>query len=60
MRITITAISERKRPHFYIYKEQKNAKRFIYKKHDTLQKVRQFTLSFYKQKARNFTLRNFS
>ena len=33
---------------------------FIYKNPDTFQKARQFALRFYIQKARHFTLRNFS
>ena len=60
IKITITATSEIQRACFYIYNKQKQtAKRFIYKKYDTLKKARQFPLRFYIQKARHFTLRDF-
>ena len=60
MKITITAISKIQRAHFYMYRKQKNAKRFIYKKPDTLKKARQFSVRFYIYKVRNFALRSFS
>ena len=44
----------------FIYEKRKNDKHFYIKKLDTLQKERQFPLRFYIQKARHFTLRNFS
>ena len=41
-------------------KWKKWGKNFIYKKLDTLQKVRQFALHFYIQNDGHFALRNFS
>ena len=54
-------ISERQRASLYIYKKQKKCETFfIYKNLDTFQKARQFALRFNIQKARHFTLRDFS
>ena len=36
MQITMTAIIEIQHARFYVYKKQKNGKRFIYKNPDTL------------------------
>ena len=47
MKITITAIIERKHARFYINKMQKKLRNvYIYKKPDTLQKARRFPLRF--------------
>ena len=47
MKITMTAISERQRARFYIYKNKiKLLNVFIYKKGDTFQKEVQFLLCF--------------
>ena len=57
----MTPIHERQRDRFLSTKSKKNGERsYIYKKQDMLQKERQFALSFYSQKARHFTLRDFS
>ena len=42
----MTAISEKQRVRFYIYKKQKNRNVFIYKKRHILQKARQFCYIF--------------
>ena len=57
----MTSISKRRRARFYINKNRKNRKVYIYiyKKPDTLQKARQFALRLYSQKAGNFKLRDF-
>ena len=60
MKITMTAIIERQRTRFYMHKNQKQLRNvFIYKKSDTFQKARQFTLGFYIQKAIHLTLQEF-
>ena len=56
----MTAISERQRAQFNIYKKQKNAKRFYIQKSETSQKARQFPLRFYLQKYAHFVLLGFS
>ena len=61
MKIRMTAISERQRARFYIYKKQiKLLNVFIYKNGDTFQKAVQFPFCFYIQKARHFTLSDIS
>ena len=56
----MTAVVERQRAHFNIYKKQNNCETFfVYKNPDTFQKARQFPLRFYIQKAIHFTLRDF-
>ena len=57
----MTPISERQCARFYMYKKAKKCETIIniYKKSDTLQKARQFSLRFYSQKSRHFTLRGF-
>ena len=48
MKITMTANIKRKITRFYIHKKKKKLPNvFIYKKHDTFQKARQFPLRFY-------------
>ena len=57
----MTAISEKQRARFYIYKSQlKLINVFVYKKGDTFQNAVQFPLCFYIQKAIHFTLSDFS
>ena len=58
----MTPIIETQRASFYIYKNIKNYKTFIYiyKNPDTFQKARQFALRFNSQKAGHFMLRDFS
>ena len=56
----MTAISERQRSRFYIYKNKiKLLKVFIFKKGDTLQESVQFPVCLYIQKSRHFTLSDF-
>ena len=46
---------------FFIYTKRKKFQTFLYTKApDTFQKVRQFMLHFYSQKARHFPLHDFS
>ena len=54
----MTAISKIQWARLYIYKA-KNAKLFLYKKPDNLQKAGEFMLRFYLQKGRHFMLREF-
>ena len=51
----MTAIIERQRARLYTQKAKKLQNVFIYKKPDTFQKVRQFPLRFYKEKAQYLT-----
>ena len=60
MEITMTAINERQRARFYIYKK-KNAKRFNMQKAWHSAKSKTIPVTFlYTQKEIHFTLRNFS
>ena len=61
MNIGMMPISKRQRAHFYIFKKQVNNKTliFIYKKQETFQKSRQFTLRFFSQNTWHFTLHKF-
>ena len=56
----MTDIIEIQRACFYIYKKQKNVKRFYIQKTQTEKKARQFPLRFNIKKPRNFTSRDFS
>ena len=56
MKITMTAIIEKQRARLYTQKSKQFRNVFIYKKPDTLQKARQFSLRFYIQKAIHLTL----
>ena len=52
MNISMYAISERQRAHFYLYKKQNKMRNdCIYKNQDTLQKERKIPLRLYIQKA---------
>ena len=58
----ITPIIDRQRARFNIYKNKNNCEtvKYIHPKPDNFQKAGQFALHFYSQKARHFTLRDFS
>ena len=55
----MTAMIERQRACLYKQKAKELRNVFIYKKPDTFQKTRQFTLRLYIQKAIHLTLRDF-
>ena len=56
---TITAIGKRQRARFYIYKKAKTCDSFLYTKSRHFAKSKKFPVTFYIQKVRHFTLRNF-
>ena len=57
----MTPINKRQSARFYLYKKQNIAKHlYLYKNPDTLQKARQFSICFYSQKSKQFTLRDVS
>ena len=55
----MTAIIKRQRARLYTQKAKKLPNVFIYKKPDTFQKVRQFRLRFFIQKATHLTFLDF-